>query len=229
MGNNISDKDLEVLMKKAESGDAEAQTQLGYYHRGTGDERQAMAWFTKAANQGNLDAQCEQALYYIRVGGKKFVQKAIECINKAVSQGSPKALDLLGQVYEAGKGVKMNKKRALECYAGAAEKGYVSSYFNAGKIEDEPEKAIEWFSKGAELGDRRCILEMADKYFNGDGVEQDYEKSKALYKKIGAIKVFNQMLPKKMKHLADNSEDEKYEKEIIELMKGHGLKELLLQ
>ena len=49
------------LVKKAESGDAEAQCSLGWcYKHGKGvakDEKEAVKWYTKAAEKGNASAQ----------------------------------------------------------------------------------------------------------------------------------------------------------------------------
>jgi uncharacterized protein len=60
--------DLNVLMAKANTGDAEAQYQLGkMYSSGEGVERdpdRAFAWFQKAAHQGNTQAMYALAVSY---------------------------------------------------------------------------------------------------------------------------------------------------------------------
>ncbi len=52
---------IEDLISAAESGDAEAQLSLGYcYDTGDGVKKsykKAVFWYTKAAEQGNVDAQ----------------------------------------------------------------------------------------------------------------------------------------------------------------------------
>ena len=56
------------LVKKAEEGDANAQSNLGYcYYEGGGvakDYKEAVKWYTKAPEQGDADAK--QALETIR-------------------------------------------------------------------------------------------------------------------------------------------------------------------
>ena len=188
-----------------------------------------LALIKEKAENGDFEAQCDLALYYLEKCGKSFRPKAIELLVKAGDQGSARASFILGQCYEQGRGVKRSKDKALEYYAKAANLGFPQAILLAGKAESDPAKAFEWFSKGAELGDNNCMYELAMQYFHGNGVEQDYEKSKALFKKIGAIKLFNQMLPEDMKHLVDNSEEEKLEKKVKDMMKSHNLQELLLQ
>lgn len=188
-----------------------------------------LALIKEKAENGDIEAQCDLALLYFDMGGKMLRVKAIDLLVKAADKGSARASFILGQCYEQGRGVKKNKDKALEYYSKSAELGFPQAILLAGKAESDPAKAFEWFSKGAELGDNDCMYELAMQYFHGNGVEQDYEKSKALFKKIGAIKLFNQMLPDDMKHLADNSEEEELEKTIIKMMESHNLKELLLQ
>lgn len=50
-------------------------------------------------------------------------------------------------------------------------------------------KAMEWYSKGLELGDPRCIYGVGACYHFGDGVEQDKEKAKQLF-----IEAYNPLL-----------------------------------
>jgi TPR repeat protein len=52
--------DVSVLIAKAESGDPNAQLELGKYYDATDDQAkfpQAAYWFSKSADQGNPDAE----------------------------------------------------------------------------------------------------------------------------------------------------------------------------
>ena len=51
-------------------------------------------------------------------------------------------------------------------------------YSNGNGVEQDYTKAMEWFEKGAELGDADSMGMLAAMYSNGNGVEQDYEKAK---------------------------------------------------
>lgn len=55
--------------------------------------------------------------------------------------------------------------------------------------EQSFQKAMEWYSKGAELGDPRCIYGVGACYYFGDGVKQDKNKAKELF-----IQAYNPLL-----------------------------------
>jgi TPR repeat protein len=70
--NNLEDvesnPEFNTLKQKAAQGDKEAQSAIGaMYHEGKGipkDYKQAVAWFTKAANQGLAIAQTNLGVMY---------------------------------------------------------------------------------------------------------------------------------------------------------------------
>jgi TPR repeat protein len=89
---------------------AKAQTNLGVmYKKGQGvaqDDKQAVAWFRKAADQGLADAQRKLGLFYFL--GKWVIQdnkQAQEWFIKAVLQGDARAMFSMGVIYP------MNMKR----------------------------------------------------------------------------------------------------------------------
>ena len=84
------------LVKKAESGDRDAQIKLGRcYYQGLGvtkDYKEAVKWFTKAAEQGHREAkfylgQC----YYRGEGVTKNKKEAVKWYTKAAKQGDKRA------------------------------------------------------------------------------------------------------------------------------------------
>jgi TPR repeat protein len=98
------------LLKKAELGDAEAQTGLGFlYYDGEGvpqDYKKAFEWLSKAAEQGNALAQYTLGvMYYEGFGVKKDYKKTFEFYKKAAVQGDADAQSLLGCMYIAGNGI----------------------------------------------------------------------------------------------------------------------------
>jgi TPR repeat protein len=79
-GNNSLElaKKFEETSKKAESGDAEAQFNLGkMYYKGQGITKNyntAFQWYSKAAAQGNIKAKNNiGSLYYDGEGGKRLI------------------------------------------------------------------------------------------------------------------------------------------------------------
>ena len=65
----------------------------------------------------------------------------------------------LGVLYEKGKGVKQDLKKAVEWYRKAAEQGHawgqnnLGELYEAGKgVKQDLKKAVEWYRKAAEQG-----------------------------------------------------------------------------
>ena len=80
------------LVKKAEAGDAKAQSELGMcYFKGKGvakDYEEAVKWWTKAAEQGYARAQLDLgSRYYWGEGVAQDKQEAVKWYTKAAKQG----------------------------------------------------------------------------------------------------------------------------------------------
>jgi TPR repeat protein len=102
--------DIPALIKKAESGDAAAQSKLGFfYHIGNGvpkDDVLAVSWYRKAAEQGDVHAQYFLGLCYTKgLGVPKDDVQAVNWFRKAAEQGYDKAQYFLGLCYAKGLGV----------------------------------------------------------------------------------------------------------------------------
>ena len=109
------------LVKKAESGDALAQYNLGraYLHgKGvTGDYKEAVKWFIKSAEQGNMKAQYNLGrCYQTGKGVAKDEKKAVKLYTKAAEQEYAVAQYKLGGCYDKGEGVGKDEKEALKWY-----------------------------------------------------------------------------------------------------------------
>lgn len=94
---------VDVLMRKAEQGDAAAQFHLGArYKNGEGvrqDYQEALKWYRKAAAQDYADAQLILgAMHYVGQGVEQDKVKAFEWWSQAARQGNEaarKSLDML--------------------------------------------------------------------------------------------------------------------------------------
>lgn len=107
------------LIRKAESGDVEAQFELGwnYYYGASGfdkNEDEAAKWFLKAAEQGHAEAQ-----------------------------------NNIGCFYWWGKGVPKDKDKAESWLLKSAAQGYDGAYFSLGLFyeDDNKDEAIYWLKK----------------------------------------------------------------------------------
>ena len=162
---------LRQVIQDAEQGNAEAQFILAMMHyQGHGvpkDERKAVQWLQKSANQGNAVAQLELGRGYGNgdYGLAKNERKAMELIRKAAEQGQPIAQDVVGDAYNFGfGGVTKNEKRANEWYG----------------------KAAVGLRQMADQGNAEAQFRLANGYYLGVGVAKDEAQAMKLYKKAAA-------------------------------------------
>ena len=116
----------------------------------------ALELLEKAAAENDSQAMFELTQYYLELGGPEKVDddKAWEWLNKAADAGNPNALASLGSVLFDGK------------------------TFGARKIEADPAKAVETFSKLAEQGVPAGLRTMGELHASGlAGVEKDFTKA----------------------------------------------------
>ena len=105
---------IPTLKEKAEGGDAEAQSMLGFEYETKQDLKEAVKWYRKAAEQGDVDAQLALGdMYSDGRGVEKDFKGAAKWYRKAAEQGYASAQWLLGIMYSKGEGVPENDVAAL--------------------------------------------------------------------------------------------------------------------
>lgn len=144
------------------------------------DYSKAIEFFTKAAEAG--DAKSQNALgemYAEGLGCQKDFMKSFEWHLKAAEQGLPWAQCAVGELYQYGRGVTEDRQKAFEWYQKALSQsaGHSKAMFHLARWERDATKSLEWYTKGAEAGSDECRLVLADKYFKGEGVTQNYKKA----------------------------------------------------
>ncbi len=135
---------LRKLKPLAEAGNADAEYDLGtMYSDGHGvprDPRQAEAWWEKAANQGQPDAQFSLGFLLLNGAGEGDDAVAanpaagLPWLEKAASRDHPSAEYFLGYLYWSGTGVPFDAQKALQYTVRAAERGRADAEFQAGTI-----------------------------------------------------------------------------------------------
>jgi TPR repeat protein len=112
----------------ARGGDKMAQLYLGaMYLYGKGvpvNDREAIIWLRKAAEQGVADAQYFMSVMYS--DGRGVARNDIEAtrwVRKAAEQGKKEAQHNLGVAYEIGLGVEKDMRQAVIWYRKAAAQG----------------------------------------------------------------------------------------------------------
>lgn len=114
------------------------------------------------ANRGDAHAQYELCKYYKdSVYAKSDLNEVYKLAEASAKQGYTKGEWQLGQCYRWGYGVDKNNDKAEEWYKKAADKNDVKAIYDLGCIylnfkdyeQRNPQKALEIYLKGAELGD----------------------------------------------------------------------------
>ena len=155
------------------------------------NKQKAVDWYTKAAEQGYAQAQCNLGICYkLGQGVDKDEKKAVEWYAKAAEQGLASAQCNLGVCYDYGQGVDKDEKKAAEWYTKAAEQGYAQAQFNLGVfynngtgVAKDEAKAAEWYAKAAEQGFATAQCNLGVCYEFGTGVAKDFSQAVAWYRK----------------------------------------------
>lgn len=152
---------IDFIKKASEGGLNAARRNMAAIHLNglAGEERNpaaAQALLEKAAAEGDGQAQFELAQFYLELGGPERVDddKAWDWLNKSADAGNPNALATLGSVLLDGK------------------------TFGARKIDPDPAKAVEKFTKLAEQNVPAGLRIMGVLHANGvAGVAKDFPKA----------------------------------------------------
>ena len=184
--------------KAAEQGLDIAQCNLGVsYHHGKGvnqDYSTAAYWYRKAAEQGLAVAQFNLGnLYYNGKGVSQDYSTAIKWYTTAANNNDSDAMLKLGDEYFKGKHVAQDYSLAKQWYI-----KYINSENNPlpstkkklGDIcydEANYSEALKWYlqydSDIDGIYHSYILNRIADCYFEGKGVKQDYELAEKWYKK----------------------------------------------
>jgi S1-C subfamily serine protease len=182
---------LDELRAKAEAGNAIAQEELGkrYIYGGPNerDPKEGLKWLSKAAEQGNADAQYTLGTLYSLppqfsdlYGVATDYAEALKWLRIAAAQGHAGAQESLGGMYELGQGVAKDDAEAVRWYLKAARQGDASAEFflaqhflNGTGVSRNPIEAGKWYRKAAEQGHAPAELMLGVMYANGDGMLKD--------------------------------------------------------
>lgn len=206
----VFDKEYVAKLKKVEDYDAlfsycqefstsndwEAICELAEcFYYGYGVEQsyfKAAEWYTKAAEQGNIDAQFNLSRCYIfGYGVESNYYEAYRLLESGAYQGDAKSQFLLAFMYKNGDIIEQNCSLAVKWYTKAAEQGHADAQFclaecyreGCGVEQSNSEaakwytKAVEWYTKAAKQGNihAECSLALCYKY--GYGVERSYSNA----------------------------------------------------
>ena len=128
----------------------------------------AVKWFRKAAEQGDVEAQFGLGVCYS--GGKGVAKDTVEAVKwyrKAAEQGFASAQCKLGLCYAKGDGVEKDQATAVSWYRKAANQGHAEAqnllgvcYSDGKGVAKDKSEAAKWFRKAAEQGHWAAIYNL---------------------------------------------------------------------
>jgi predicted HicB family RNase H-like nuclease len=168
---------------------------------------QHAAWYIKAANAGNAEAQHDLATLYLRGAGvPKSLEDAATWFSRAAREGKlAKAQYALGVLYARGKGVAQNDVEAVLLYRRAADQGYVPAITEVGLaflhgkgVKQDLARARRFLERAAEAGEVNAQYTLGRIHERGIGVPKD---------KVRALKWFILAAEQKHRLAAQRVED----------------------
>lgn len=180
------------LIKRAETGNAQAQFHLGMRYLDGEDVEQndinAATWIKKSAEQGSEAAQNNLGWMYENGRGvEKDYSKAFYWYLQAAEQGNAGAQFNVGVSYRSGRGIQQSNEDAVYWYTKSAGQDYAHAQFNLGYMYDygfgvtqSDSMAFNWYSRAASNGIAKAKCTLGWMYQHGKGVELDYEKAVSL-------------------------------------------------
>ncbi len=207
---------VEYYKKAAEQGLASAQYYLALcYLNGEGvakaDRKEAVQWFARAAQQGDVDAKnqvkiltllekaekedCQAqfelgSCYFQGDAVPRNYKEALHWFRRAAERYHPEALYSLGVCYSEGRGVPENLPEGAKWYEKAAERGHPQAqcnlgvcYFKGNGVPQKIEDAAKWYRKAAERNIPAAQYYYGSCLYHGGGVTQDRKMAVEWYKR----------------------------------------------
>ena len=121
-------------------------------------------------------------------------KKAVEIFEEAAKSKDKNirlaALCYMGQMYETGKGYRLDFKNAKKCYMEAARENHGNSMFNLGRLYEkglgvtiDENEAIKWYREAAKKHVNDAAKRLGDLYWEGKLVEKDDKEALKWYSK----------------------------------------------
>ncbi len=108
-------------------------------------------------------------------------EKAFELYLQAAELEHSNAQNIVGTMYEDGRGVSQNQAIAVSWYQRSAENGHSSGMFNLGQayenglsVPQDYAQAYKWYNDASQAGNGIASYKLALFHHNGSGVRQDY-------------------------------------------------------
>lgn len=170
-----------ALLNKANSGDAEAQYQMGLvFSEGevvTAIDTEAFKWFEKSAKQGHTKAQNKLGEMYDRGQGvDESTSDAAEWFRRSAKQALAEGQWNLGRMLETGRGVEQDLAEAVKWYRMSADQLFAKAEDSLGRMYEEGQgierdwiEAEKLYGRAASRGLAEAEYHMGELYRKGRG------------------------------------------------------------
>lgn len=142
-------------------------------------EDMARQWEKIGADKGDPELLYNIGTYYDQDGNYK---EALKYYELSAALGDDGGYTNAGWIYQYGKGVEVDLKRAFDLYSKAAERGNIHAffklgdfYFSAKGVGQDYAKAAYWLEKAAKMEYEWAYPQLGYCYLNGKGVQQNYK------------------------------------------------------
>lgn len=178
--------------KDAQSGNCDAQFEIGNICYESKNYKDAIYWFSLSAKQGNPRAanglgRC----YYNGYGVQCRPRKAYNWFRYSAKHDCIEGKNNFGKCLEEGFGTIRNRRRAIKYYRSSADLGYPAAQFNLGihifcgdGTKANITEGLNWLKKAARNGSASAQMMLGDIYIEGlEGVAVDTTEALNWYKK----------------------------------------------
>ncbi|EGB06480.1 hypothetical protein AURANDRAFT_29118, partial [Aureococcus anophagefferens] len=196
-GVKLDKKKAERLFRTAaDRGDAAAQTSLGFLLDTEEKHEEAFRCYVLAADQGYTTGELNLGICYeqgegteVDLGKARYWFEPAKIWKRAVELGSVEAMVFLGELYEHGNGVKLDKKKAERLWRMAADRGNATAQCNLGVLlhsEEKFEESLRYYALSADQGYTPGEINLGGCYSDGQGTEVDLGKARYLFERAAA-------------------------------------------
>ncbi|KAH8070698.1 hypothetical protein JL720_11702 [Aureococcus anophagefferens] len=119
----------------------------------------------------------------------KSEKKAAKIYRRAVELGDVDAMRFLGEMYDDGLGVKLDKKKAARLYRTAADRGDAIAQCHLGFLlesQEKHEEAFRYYALSADQGYTDGENNLGACYMDGEGTEVDLGKARYWFERAAA-------------------------------------------
>jgi tetratricopeptide (TPR) repeat protein len=155
------------------------------------DYAEAMRWYYKAVDQGNVYAQNGIGVLYLNgLGVAQDYAEGMRWFRRAADQGDARGQELIGEVYLNGWGVAQDYAEAMRWFRKAADQRDSPAETNIGflyghgwGVAQDYAAAMHWYRKAADQGDALAQYNVGVFYEHGLGVAQDHAEAVRWFRK----------------------------------------------